>query len=189
MAIKDLKEKDSLVVVYTGEGKGKTSASIGGLIRALGNREKVAFIQFIKYWRVSEHVAFRDISPTYADQLYVYVGGKGFYKAGELSEANVSEEQHKEAAKETYDEAYRCASSGEYGLVVCDEINNAVHDGLLSQKQLGELILKRDPNTSLILTGRDFPEDLLDLVDTATNMTKIKHSYDQGFIAKKGIDY
>ena len=63
-------------------------------MRALGNRQKVAFIQFIKYWGVSEHVFLRDIQPLYKDQLYFYRGGKGFYKAGELSEQHVSETQH-----------------------------------------------------------------------------------------------
>lgn len=185
----DYKTKESVVVVYTGEGKGKTTAGLGLMSRALGNRWNVAFIQFIKYWGVSEHVFIRDIMPLYKDQLHFYKGGKGFYNAGELSEQHVSEKQHKEAAQETYDEAYECATSGKFNLVICDEINNAVHDGLLTQKQLVDLIKKRHHSTSLCLTGRDFPDAVLKQVDIATNMTKIKHHFDNKFIANKGIDF
>lgn len=189
MAFEDFKTKDSVVIVYTGENKGKTSAGIGLLVRGLGNRWNVAFIQFIKYWGVSEHVFIRDIMPLFKDQLYFYKGGKGFYKAGELSADFVTEEQHKKAAQETYDEAFKAATSGKYQLVICDEINNAVHDGLLTKKQLKELIEKRSPQTSLCFTGRNFPEELLPLVDIATNMTKIKHHFDSKYVANKGIDY
>lgn len=189
MAFEDYKSKDSVVIVYTGEGKGKTSAAVGLMARALGNRWKVAFIQFIKYWGVGEHVFIRDIMPIYEDQLLLYKGGKGFYKAGDLSEHHVSEEQHKQAAKETYDKALECVSGGEYDLVICDEINNALHDGLLTEKQLLTLFEKRHPKTSLCLTGRDFPDNLLKHVDIATNMTKLKHHFDDKFLANKGIDF
>src|SRR5476649_1310889 len=131
MAFENYQQKQSVVIVYTGEGKGKTTASLGLLTRALGNRWRVAFIQFIKYWGVSEHVFIRDIQPIYKDQLYFYKGGKGFYKAGDLSEQHISEAQHKQAAQDTYDEAFKAATSGDFELVICDEINNAVHDGLL----------------------------------------------------------
>ncbi|HKR81968.1 MAG TPA: cob(I)yrinic acid a,c-diamide adenosyltransferase [Candidatus Saccharimonadales bacterium] len=189
MAFEDYQTKESVVVVYTGEGKGKTSAGIGLLARALGNRWNVAFIQFIKYWGVGEHVFIRDIMPLFKDQLFFYKGGKGFYNAGILSAEFVTPEQHKQAALETYKEALAAASSGKYELVICDEINNAVHDGLLTEKQLSELIKKRAPNTNLCLTGRDFPEALLPLTDIATNMTKIKHHFDDKFLANKGIDF
>ena len=132
MAFEDFKTKSSVVVVYTGEGKGKTSASLGLMARALGNRWNVAFIQFIKYWGVSEHVFIRDIQPLFKDKLYFYKGGKGFYNAGDMSPQNVSAKQHEEAAFDTYQEALKATTSGKYQLVVCDEINNAVHDGLLS---------------------------------------------------------
>jgi cob(I)alamin adenosyltransferase len=185
----DYKNKESVVVVYTGEGKGKTTASLGLLVRALGNRWRVAFIQFIKYWGVSEHIFLRDIQPLYKDQLYFYKGGKGFYKAGELSEQHISDEQHQAAAGATYAEALKAAGGGMFDLVICDEINNAVHDGLLTPAQLKKLIDKRAPGTSLCLTGRDFPKELLDRADIATNMTKLKHHFDDKFLANKGIDF
>jgi cob(I)alamin adenosyltransferase len=189
MAFEDFQVKQSVVIVYTGEGKGKTSASLGLLVRALGNRWKVGFMQFIKYWGVGEHVFIRDIQSLYKDQLVFYKGGKGFYKAGELSPMHVSEAQHKTAAQETYEQAFQAASSGKFDLIICDEINNAVHDGLVTVAQLRRLIRKRAPNTSLCLTGRDFPESLLPLVDIATNMQKIKHHFDEKFLANPGVDY
>ena len=189
MVFEDYKTKDAVVVVYTGEGKGKTSAAIGLMARALGNRWKVAFIQFIKYWGVGEHVFIRDIQPLFKDQLYFYKGGKGFYKAGELSEQFVSEVQHTQAANETYNEALKAATGGNFDLVICDEINNAVHDGLLSEKHLEALITQRHEKTSLCLTGRDFPDALLSKVDIATSMMKLKHHFDNKFLANKGIDF
>lgn len=189
MAFEDYQTKESVIIVYTGEGKGKTSASLGLMARALGTRSKVAFIQFIKYWGVGEHAFIRDIQGLYKDNLYFYKGGKGFYNAGELSSSNVTEEQHKEAAQETYQEALKAVSSGDYDVVICDEINNAAHDGLLTLAELKQLIDSKKPNTSLCLTGRNFPEELLQQVDIATNMTKIKHHFDDKFLANPGIDY
>jgi cob(I)alamin adenosyltransferase len=157
MAFEDFDTKESVVIVYTGEGKGKTSAGLGLLMRALGNRWSVAFIQFIKYWGVGEHVFIRDIMPTYNDQLYFYKGGKGFYAAGELSEQQVSPDQHKQ--------------------------------GLLDASLLEKLITERTQGTSLCLTGRNFPEKLLKYVDIATDMAKIKHHFDDKFLANKGIDF
>ena len=189
MAFEDFKTKDSVVIVYTGENKGKTSAGLGLVMRTLGNRGRVAFIQFIKYWGVSEHIFLRDIQPLFKDDLYFYKGGKGFYNAGELSAAEITPEQHKKAAIETYEEALKAAASGKFDMVVCDEINNAVHDGLLTEAHLKELIGKRAANTSLCFTGRNFPKDLLPLVDIATEMKKLKHHFDDKYIAQKGIDY
>ncbi len=189
MAFEDYNSKKSIVVVYTGEGKGKTSASLGLMVRALGNRWNVAFIQFIKFWGVGEHVFIRDIGELYKDQLYFYKGGKGFYNAKDLSPKHVTPAQHKDAAQKTYDEAFKAAASGNYELVICDEINNAMHDGLLTKKQVKKLILAKSPSTSLCLTGRDFPEELLALADIATEMSKIKHHFDDKFLANRGIDF
>lgn len=189
MAFEDYRTKDSVVIVYTGEGKGKTSASLGLVVRALGNRWNVAFIQFIKHWGVGEHVFLRDIQPLFKDQLYFFKGGKGFYKAGELSEKQITKAQHKKAALETYTEAFKAVSGDKYDLVICDEINNAVNDGLITVKQLEQLIKSRSLKTSLCLTGRNFPKKLLPLVDIATDMTKIKHHFDNKYLANRGIDY
>lgn len=189
MAFEDYKQKKSVVVVYTGPSKGKTSASLGLMARALGRGWKVAYIQFIKDWEVGEHTFIRAIEPVYKDKLTFYKGGKGFFNAGELSAEKVSEAEHKQAAQDTYDFAYLCATNGEYDLVVCDEINNAAHDGLISPGSLGKLLKNRQAATSLCLTGRNFPENLLKYTDIATNMVKIKHHFDNKFLANEGIDY
>ncbi|MEI9913952.1 MAG: cob(I)yrinic acid a,c-diamide adenosyltransferase [Candidatus Saccharibacteria bacterium] len=189
MSFEDYKTKKSVVVVYTGDGKGKTTAGIGLMSRTLGNRQSVAFIQFIKYWGVSEHVFIRDIRGLYKDKLFFYKGGKGFYKAGDLSPEHISDKQHKDAAEETYNQAIKASQNGKYDLVICDEINNAVHDGLITEKQVKELILNRAPGTSLCLTGRNFPAKLKGLADIITSMDKIKHHFDNQYLANKGIDF
>jgi len=189
MTFEDFKTKKSVVVVYTGEGKGKTSASIGLMARALGTDWRVAYIQFIKHWEVGEHVFIHRIEATFPRNLTFYKGGKGFFDAGAISAKDVSSAEHKKAAQDTYDFALDCATDGSYDLVICDEINNAVHDGLLTESQLKKLIETRAKKTSLCLTGRDFPEKFIPLTDIATDMTKLKHHYDDKFLANKGIDY
>src|SRR6185436_4041382 len=127
MVFEDYKTKESVVVVYTGEGKGKTSASVGLMARALGRDWKVAFIQFIKHWQVGEHDFIAKIQPVFGDKLFFYKGGKGFYNAGALSAKDVSESEHKKAAADTYAVALKAVTSGDFDLVICDEINNALH--------------------------------------------------------------
>jgi cob(I)alamin adenosyltransferase len=183
------KTKGSVVLVYTGDSKGKTSAGLGLVCRALGNGWKVAFVQFIKYWEVGEHRFLAEIAPNFGDKLTFYKGGKGFYNAGAMSAKDISADEHRKAAEETYTFAFTCAASGAYDLVVCDEINNAVHDGLLTELDLADLVTKKHQKTSLCLTGRHFPKELLLSVDIATNMSKIKHHFDDKFLANQGIDY
>ncbi len=103
MAFEDFKTKDSVVVVYTGEGKGKTSASLGLMIRALGADWKVAYIQFIKHWTVNEHKFITKIEPVFKESLLFHKGGAGFYNAGNLSAKNVSQSEHKKLALKTFD--------------------------------------------------------------------------------------
>ena len=189
MSFEDFKSKDSVVVVYTGEGKGKTSASIGLMARALGANWKVAYIQFIKHWHVNEHTFIENITPIYGDNLLFMKGGAGFYNAGELSAKNVTENEHKAIALKTYTAALQAATSGDYDLVICDEINNAVHDGLLTVQHLRELLEEHHPKTSICVTGRDFPNELMHFTDISTNMTKLKHHFDDKYLANPGIYY
>ena len=187
MAFEDFTTKPSVTIVYTGEGKGKTSASLGLLARALGSGFRVAFVQFIKHWEVGEHQFLKQIAEVYGDQLVFYKGG--FYEAGDVSAKGVSDDEHRQAALDTYQFALQAVTNGKFDLVICDEINNAVHDGLLTQAQLKKLISSKSDTTNLCLTGRDFPNKLLNQVDIATNMTKLKHHYDDKFLANRGIDY
>jgi cob(I)alamin adenosyltransferase len=189
MALEEFNTKDSLILVFTGEGKGKTSAAIGLLVRALGAGWKVAFIQFIKAWTVNEDNFLSSISPIYKDNLLCYKGGKGFFKASDMTANEVTLIEHKTAALKAYQLAEKVTRSGKYNLVICDEINNAVNDGLLTVSQLQSLITNKSANTNLCLTGRNFPKQLIDLVDIATEMKKVKHHYDDKFLANFGIDY
>ncbi len=191
MAFEDYEKKDAIVLVYTGDGKGKTSASIGLLARALGRDWKVAYIQFVKTWATGESNFIEKIQDAgiYSDKLFYFRGGKGFFDAGEISAKGVSENEHKHAAEQTFELAMKHATSGEYDLVVCDEVNNSVHDGLLDKSKLKDLLTKRSPKTSICVTGRNFPVDLIKYTDIATDMTKIKHHFDDKFLANEGIDY
>jgi len=189
MAFEDYKTKQSVVVVYTGEGKGKTSASVGLMARALGSGWKVAYIQFIKHWNVGEHAFIHKIEPVFKDNLLFVKGGRGFYNAGDISAAGVSDKEHKESARRTFKTALDAACGGQFDLVICDEINNAVHTKLLKKTDLKDIITQRNPKTSLCLTGRDFPREYLALTDIATNMTKLRHHFDDKFLANKGIDF
>src|SRR6266404_4741306 len=149
MAFEDYKTKKSVLLVYTGEGKGKTSASVGLMARALGNGWRVAFIQFIKHWDVGEHDFIHKIEPVFGKKLLFYKGGKGFYNLGELSAKDVSEKEHKQAARDTFDKAYQAATSGKFDIVICDEINNAVHHKLIAKGDLKKLIKDKTSKTSL----------------------------------------
>ena len=188
MPFENFQTKPSISVVFTGDGKGKTSASLGLMVRALGAGWRVAYVQFIKVWDVSEHQFIQTIMPLYDDKLDFYKGGLGFFEAGDMS-SDATATEHKQFARKTYDFAYQCATSGDYQLVICDEINNAVTDGLLREGDLKKLIKSKHDTTSLCLTGRGFPDFLLDHVDIATDMHKIKHHYDEKFLANKGIDF
>ncbi len=189
MAYEDFKTKDSVIIVYTGEGKGKTTAALGLMVRALGSGKSVAYVQFIKHWEVGEHAFIKDVQELYGDKLILHKGGKGFYDAGEHSAKGISDRDHKQAAHDTFEFALNASSSGKYDVVICDEINNAVHDGLLSASQLEKIIDSKHEKTNLCLTGRNFPKKLLKKVDIATNMTKLKHHFDEKYLANKGIDY
>ncbi len=191
MAFEDFKTKESVVLVYTGDGKGKTSASVGLMARALGRGWKVAYVQFVKTWETGESLFITKLleSKVFENKLVYFRGGKGFYNAGDISAKDVSEQEHKEAARKTYDFALSCITDNSFDLVICDEINNSVHDGLLPIQDLKKLIQSRGPKTSLCVTGRNFPKSLLPLTDIATDMTKIKHHFDEKFLANKGIDY
>ena len=188
MVFDDFKKKDSVVVVFTGDGKGKTSASLGLMARALGSDFKVLFVQFIKDWEVGEHKFIEKIMPIYHGQLDFYKSGAGFYKAGDLS-SNADDSEHIKKAKNAYQIALEGASSGEYDLVICDEINNAAKEGLVESSDIEELIKSKNSKTNLCLTGRDFPKNLIKYVDIVTEMTKVKHHYDEKYLANKGIDY
>ena len=168
--------KQGLVYVFTGEGKGKTSAALGVAVRALCAGMKVGWVSWYK----------EKVLPTrmfLEGKLEMYAMGKGFYK---LPGDKATPEEHKQAAAAALNKAGKLIKRMD--VVVLDEVNNAVHDKLINLKQLTNLINKRG-KTHLILTGRNACPELVEWADLVTEMKKIKHPFDKGIKAVKGLDY
>lgn len=175
--------KKGLVYVFTGEGKGKTSAALGVAIRAVGAGEKVGWVSWYKEkkWPISEKLL-----PTRRDlegRLKMYFMGEGFYK---LATDHATPQKHCEAAAAGLKQAVKLI--GKVDVLVLDEVNNAVHDKLINLIDLINLISKRG-KTHLILTGRNAAKKVIELADLVTEMKKIKHPFDKGIKAVKGLDY
>lgn len=171
-----------LVIVYYGDGKGKTTAAIGIMLRSVGHGYRAALVQFIKSNANSgELKALRGIPG-----VEVYVGGLGF--VGIMGDRKNIEE-HREKAAETLRVAASYLSSGQYYVVVLDEVNCAVSTGLLSPDEVLKAIRGRSERTSVVLTGCTAPEEFIREADIVTEMRKVKHVFDEGYLAKIGIDF
>lgn len=184
MAEQEYRESEKgLVVVYTGEGKGKTTAAMGLALRAAGYGKKVLVIQFVKTWFTGEKGGFEMIP-----NVEFIQAGKGFYK---ILGDKLPEGEHVEAAEEALMLAQAKISSGEYDVVVLDEIIGSVTGGLLKLEPVLAMIDSKPELLDLVLTGHHAEElpALLERADLITEMKKIKHPYDSGILAKKTIDY
>jgi len=176
------KQRPGLVLVNTGDGKGKTTAAIGTAIRHAGYGRRVLFLQFIKgTWHYGEMEALKLIP-----QIELVRSGAGFYK---ILDDRFPEEVHRRAAAEGLELARRAVASGEYSLVVLDEILYAINEGLLALADVLDLLDRRRPDVSVILTGRGAPPEIVERADTVTEMREVKHPFRQGILALKGIDY
>ena len=172
-----------LVMVYTGDGKGKTSAALGLLIRAVGYDWRVCFIQFIKgSWHYGEMDGIQRLAPN----VEFIQAGKGFYK---IVDDNLPAEAHRAAAQAGLQLAREKIASGDYDLVVLDEINNTLQTELLSVAEVLALIDAKPKWLHLLLTGRGAPPALIERADLVTEMREVKHPYQQGWMAQKGIDF
>ena len=172
--------KDGLVIINTGGGKGKTTAALGLALRAAGHGQKVLILQFIKgAWKTGEAKIKPEIE---MEQL-----GKGFIKFtdGKLQIT----EKDRENAEESLRYAKEKINSGKYDMVILDEINNILAYGLIDEGEVIDLINKRPKGLSLVLTGRGAPDELIEVADTVSEIRKIKHAYSKGIKAKKGIEY
>lgn len=165
--------------VYTGNGKGKTTSSLGVALRSIGAGYKVYIGQFMKNGDYSEIKALKSLG---GDNLKIEQYGHG----GELS--NKDNEAYIHAAHEGLKKAYSALTSGEYDLVILDETNVAIHCGYLELDDVLSLIDKRPENTELIITGRYAKPEILEKADLVTEMKEIKHYYQQGVPARKGIE-
>jgi cob(I)alamin adenosyltransferase len=179
------KEKgaDGLVIVYTGDGKGKTTAALGMALRAVGRGWRVLMIQFGKG---SWHYAELDSSQRLAPEFEILPMGLGFFK---ILDDRHSESEHREAAEKASDSVRAKMSSGEYDLLILDEINGMFGAGLLELEPLLGLLDERPRDLSIVLTGRNAPQELIERADLVTEMREIKHPYQKGILAQKGIDY
>lgn len=166
------------IQVYTGNGKGKTTAALGLALRAAGAGLKVYIMQFIKKRRCSEHKALERFS----DLITIKQSGTGFLKTGRRTRREI------EAARKGLKEIEEVIQSRRYDLVILDEINVATHYGLIDVDELLKILDSKPPQVEVILTGRYADERVIERADLVTEMKKIKHYRDAGVKARCGIE-
>lgn len=167
------------VQVYTGNGKGKTTAALGLALRAVGRDLNVCMFQFIKGGgRYGEHLAAEKLAPL----LTIIQSGR----PGWVNTKDITEDRN--VAQEAFSQAKELLISGHYDLFICDEINGAVGFGLIDVEQVLELIRVKPEKVELVLTGRNAHESIIDAADLVTEMREIKHYYTSGVPARTGIE-
>ncbi len=168
-----------LVIVFTGDGKGKTTAALGIALRAWGHQKRTSLIQFMKGQQRSGEQFLGEA----ADFIEVRAFGAGFLKKDDdLS-------PHRRAADEGWRVAERELASGDADILVLDEISHVVNFGLIPVEKVVQAIRGKRDALHVILTGRDMPGELVDLADTVTEMKEVRHAYRAGTKAAPGIDY
>jgi cob(I)alamin adenosyltransferase len=175
-----MSERKGLIIAYTGDGKGKTTAALGAALRAAGRGMKTLMIQFLKEKGAS---AEQDIPPSLLEYITIYPCGKGFIFDGDDTKP------HKEAAEEGWRFMEEELRRKKYNLLILDEIAAALSFRLLYTDTIKTFLMAEDGTLHVILTGRDMPEELIELADTVTEMKEIKHAYQKGIDAIPGIDY
>jgi cob(I)alamin adenosyltransferase len=170
--------KNGLVHIYTGSGKGKTTAAFGLALRAAGAGLKVCIYQFIKGMPYSENALFKKIKNVRIEQC-----GRGCFIKGLPSPKDI------EYARNGLAKARKDIGSGKYDMVILDEANIALKLGLIKTEDMIEIIKRKPRGVELVLTGRYCPRTLLKYADLVTEMKKIKHPFDKGVLARKGIEY
>ena len=176
-----MNEEKGLVIIYTGEGKGKTTAALGLVLRASGYNKKCLIVQFGKAWFTGELKGIKHLP-----NVKIIQGGKGFL--GILG-SKIKKAEHKKAAKEAYDILYKEVMGGNWDIVVADEIVGAVHAKVLSLTKALQLIKDKPVRMDLVLTGRFATKELIEKADLVSEMKEIKHPYQKGILAKRGVDF
>ena len=175
--------QDGMVIVYTGNGKGKTTAALGVALRAIGHGFKVCMVQFIKgEWHYGELNSIKKLEPDFE----LIVAGKGFI--GIIDDDHAYEE-HVRAARTALDIVEQKILLDTFDIIILDEINYAVHLGVLQLAEVLKILQNRPKHLSLILTGNHACEEIIMLADLVTEMKEIKHPYKKGIKAKRGIDF
>ncbi|MDW3181329.1 cob(I)yrinic acid a,c-diamide adenosyltransferase [Roseobacter sp.] len=168
-----------LVLVHTGKGKGKSSSAFGVVIRALGWKQKVGVVQFIKgKWITGEKRFFDQLG-----EVTWHTMGEGFTWDTQDKDRDIA------AAEAAFAKAVEMMESGEFDLIVLDEINIALRYDYLDVHKVIESLKGRDKRTGVILTGRDAKPELMDYADLVTEMTEVKHPFQAGIKAQRGVDF
>ena len=171
-----------LIIVNTGPGKGKTTAAMGTALRAVGQGMRVLMLQFLKG---SWHYGELDAVAAFGDKFVMKQMGRGFVKVGG-AEADPEDVRLVEAA---WAEAEQAIRSGEWDLVILDEINYAISYGMLDPTKVTAVLQQKPEMVHVILTGRNAHPTIIDLADTVTEMRQVKHAYEKGVMAQRGIEY
>ena len=171
--------KNGLTLIYTGSGKGKTSAAFGLALRAAGHGLRVCIIQFIKgQWPTGETKAVS----RFADLIELHTKGAGFTWTS-------TEEETRQAAAQAWQLAMEKALSDRYDLLILDELTYLVSYQLLAEEEVLDLLARRPARLHLLITGRDASPGLIAAADLVTEMKEIKHPFDTGVAAQKGIEF
>lgn len=174
--------RQGLLLIHTGPGKGKTTAALGTAMRAAGNGMRVLILQFLKgSWHYGELDAAETLGPNFVLRQM----GRGFVKVGGAE----TDPEDIRLAQSAWDEARKAIYSGEWDMVVLDEINYAISYGMLDPGIIAEALRNRPPMVHVILTGRNAHPLLVELADTVTEMREVKHAYQKGIEAQRGIEY
>lgn len=175
-----------LILVNTGNGKGKTTAALGVALRAVGQGLKVLILQFIKSGNGYGELAGL---AKLGGQVEIRSMGKGFiyYKRDEVSDAELA--RHKEAAQEAWRTLVEEVNSDRWDLIIMDEINNAINYELIDVNSVVDMLKHKPERLHVILTGRYAKPEIIDIADTVTEMNVVKHAYEQGIKATKGIEF
>jgi cob(I)alamin adenosyltransferase len=173
-------ERIGLTQVYTGDGKGKTTAALGLALRAAGNGMRTYIGQFLKGQRYGEMESIQRLVP------YVTLEQYGL---NEWVHAEGVTPEQRTAAQEGLAKIRRALTSGEYDIVVADEINIALYFGVLTEEEVIELIVAKPPQVELVLTGRRAPNAIIERADLVTEMREVRHPYQLGIPARAGIEF
>lgn len=175
-------ETRGLVLVFTGNGKGKTTSALGMALRAWGQGMRILMLQFIKGgWKYGELKAAGQLG----ERFEIRQAGVGFIM--DSDEEKLAE--HRRAAGEALRSAKEEMASGKYDMIILDEINYTISFGLVDKDDVIELVKNKPPRLHLVLTGRNAPPEIIDLADLVTEMKEIKHPFSKGVKAQKGIEY